>query len=252
MPWARRLARYHKARVTGVEHVPGGAALYVGNHNGGTMTPDTWIVGAALYDAHGMAGLPYGLGHEWAIRIRGAHEFLVKMGAVRAGHDNAHRLFEAGRKVLVYPGGDEDAFRSFNRRHEVVFGGRQGYVRLALSAGVPIVPVVACGAHSTWFVVSDGRWLARSLQLDRLMRVKAWPIALTIPWGLTVGFAPPYIPFPSRILIDILQPVLFDRSGPEAAADADYVTQCARQVESSMQTRLDALKHERRRLRERG
>ena len=249
--FGRLLGRYHRADVRGVERVPDGAALYVGNHNAGPMTPDTFIVGAALYQAHGMDALPYGLGHEWAIRIRGAHELFVPLGAVRASHDNAHRLFDAGKKVLVYPGGDLDSFRPVWRRHEVVFGGRKGYARLAIRAGVPIVPVVTCGAQTAWLVLSDGRWIARGLGLDTLLRVKAWPVTFTVPWGLVVGFPPPFIPFPTRILIELLDPIHFDRAGAEAADDDAYVAECAAHVESTMQRCLDRLKDERRALRRR-
>ncbi len=249
-PIAEWVRRYHKASVSGLEHVPDGPALYVANHNAGFWTPDTWIFTKAVYDRFGIDAVPYGLGHEFAIRLRGAHSLLVKLGAVRASHDNAQRLFEAGKKVLVYPGGDEDAWRPFSRRHEIVFGGRRGYIRLALRAGVPIVPVVSCGAHSTWVVMSDNKWLARLIGVDRSLRIKVWPTILSMPWGVTVGPPPPYLPFPSRILIEALEPIRFDRTGPEAAADDSWVAHCARRVESRMQTCLDRLSVERRRLRQ--
>jgi 1-acyl-sn-glycerol-3-phosphate acyltransferase len=135
--------------------------------------------------------------------------------------------------------------RPWRDRDKIRFAGRQGYVRLALSAGVPIVPVVAAGAQQTLVILSDGQRLARALGFDRLFRLKAWPIALALPWGLLI--APlPFIPWPSRILIEVLPPIRFDRSGPKAAADAGYVTECAAQVEQTMQACLTRLAAKRR------
>ena len=240
------LARYHRAQVTGVDRIPTGPGLYVGNHNAPPMTVDTWLFGAAVYEQRGIQDVPYGLGHEWMIRLRGGHEFVVRMGAVRACHDNAHRLFETGNKVMVYPGGDVDSCRPFRDRNRIVFDGRQGYIRLALRAGVPIIPVVSCGAQATWIVLSDMRWFAQLIGADQWLRVKAWPLALTFPWGISFGMPLPFIPLPSKILIEVMDPILFDRQGEEAAADDAYVAACAEQVETAMQDCLDRLVVERR------
>ncbi|MSP59639.1 MAG: glycerol acyltransferase [Myxococcales bacterium] len=235
------LIPWHRGEVRGVERVPSGAALFVGNHNGGLMTPDTFIFCRAIYRAHGLDGVPYGLGHEVPLSMPILNQLVVPLGAVRACDENARRLFDLGRKVLVYPGGDEDAMRPFRHRNRIVFGGRRGYIRTALRHSVPIIPVVAAGAHSTFIVLDDLRWLARWLGVDRRLRIKVWPAVLSFPWGLTVGPPPFYVPFPSKIRIEILDPIHFDRVGPEAAADAAYVAACAARVEAAMQQTLDRL-----------
>ncbi len=235
--------------VRGIERIPDGAALYVGNHNGGLLSADTFVWAAAAYRAHGIDAVPYGLGHEVGIQIPGLHQVLVPLGAVRASHDNGRRLFAEGRKVLVYPGGDLDSMRSFRDRHRIIFGPRRGYVRLAVRGGVPIVPVVAVGAHSTFVVFDDGRWLARALGLRRLFRLEVWPITFSLPWGFFVGVGPPYFPLPTRIFVEIMEPIQFDREGEEAASDAEYVEQCHTHVLSSMQATMDRLVAERRRAR---
>ncbi len=235
---------YHRATVRGLEHVPDGAALLVGNHNAATYSPDTFLLGAALHQSRGIDAVPYGLAHEVILGAPGFNQLLVPLGAVRAGHENARRLFAEGRKVLVYPGGELDAMRPFRHRNKLVFGGRRGYIRLALSAGVPIVPVVAAGAHSTFVVVDDLRWLAKWLRADRVLRTKVWPLTLSFPLGLTLGPLMPHLPFPSRIRIEVLEPIQFERTGAEAAADDDWVARCSDRVESVMQaslTRLAAL-----------
>lgn len=239
------LRPWFRAEVRGLERVPVGPALLTGNHNAGLMMPEAFLFAAAAYRAQGMRAVPYGLAHEVAIGLPGLHQFVVPLGAVRASPANALRLFARGEKVLVYPGGDYEAMRPYRDRDRIIFGGRRGYIRLALRAGVPVVPVVAAGAHATFLVLDDGRWLAKLLRADRLLRVNVWPITLCLPWGLVVGPGLLYLPWPTRILIEVLEPMRFDREGEQAAADDSYVKTCADAVEAAMQVALTRLARER-------
>jgi 1-acyl-sn-glycerol-3-phosphate acyltransferase len=243
---ARPLERYFRSQVRGLERIPPGAGLFVGNHSSAMLTPDSFIFGAALYRRFGIRECPFGLGHEIAIRLPIVHQIIMPLGAVRASHENAHRLFERGHKVLVYPGGDVDALRPFRDRNRVVFGGRRGYIRLALRERVPLIPVVSAGAHATLIILDDLRPLAERLWLTRLLRVKAWPLTLSVPWGLTVGPPIVYLPLPVRIWIEVLEPIRFERDGEGAAADEDYLAECATRVEATMQAALEQLDRERR------
>ena len=240
------LVHYHRAEVRGVARIPAGRALYVGNHNSYTYTPDSWLFGAAVYRQLGLDAVPYGLGHEIALEFLPINRFVCPLGAVRASHENGERLLWADKKVLVYPGGDFDALRPYRHRDRVVFGGRCGFVRLALRTGAPIVPVVAAGAHSTFIVIDDLRWLARAIRSDKWMRSKVWPLTFSVPWGFTLGLPPPWFPFPSKILIEVLEPIVFEGTGPADADDPAVYTACAEQVQSTMQAALTRLEAERR------
>ena len=246
--WHWPLKKYFRAEVRGVERIPQGAGLYVGNHSSVILTPDSFTFGTEVYRVHGIDAIPYGLGHEWAISLPVIHQLIVPLGAVRASHENAHRLFDKGRKVIVYPGGDVDAMRPYRHRNRIIWDGRSGFARLAIGAGVPIIPVVSAGSHATCMIIDDGRWLARWLRLDRLpIRTHVWPLVLSIPWGLTPFPPPVYLPLPTRILQEVLEPITFERSGPEAAADHEYVQRCADQVHGTMQQALTRLARERER-----
>ena len=242
------LWKWCRPEVRGLDNIPEGGALYVGNHSGGFMTPDSWIFGVSLLRERGIQDVPYALAHQVVIEAPGTNQILTAMGVVAASPENAHRVFEAGSKVLVYPGGDIDAFRPSRDRDRIIFGSRRGYVRLALQENVPIIPVVAAGSHEGWWVLSDGRWLSRILQTHRFLRTDVLPITLSVPWGLTVG-APPYLPLPMRIIVEVLKPIYFERSGPEAADDAEYVEACHHRVLDAMQLALDRLALERQTMR---
>lgn len=237
---------WFRAEVRGLERIEPGPALYVGNHNAGLMMPEALLLGAAVYRAHGIDSVPFGLAGDSVVSLPLLRELTVPLGAVRASPENARRLLSAGAKVLVYPGGDVEAMRPFRDRDRIVFGGRRGYIRTAVREGVPVIPVVTAGAHSTFVVLTDGQWIAELVGARRLLRIQVWPITLCLPWGIVIGPALVYLPWPSRILQEVLDPIHFDRHGEEAAADEAYVRACAEQVETTMQRALTRLAKERR------
>ncbi len=240
LPFVRVLRWYHRAEVRGVERIPPGPALFVGNHNGALYSADTFLWVCDIYERRGLEDVPYGLGHTLPLSLAPLHQLLVPLGAVRASHDNAHKLFALGRKVLVYPGGDEDAMRPWRLRNRVRFAGRHGFMRLALREGVPIIPVAATGAHATLMILHDFPRLARAFPLTRAARIKVLPVSLALPWGLMVGPGP-YLPWPSKIRVEILEPMHFERQGSDAAADEAYVRACAQRVESTIQGAMDRM-----------
>ena len=238
------LRAYFRPVVRGIERIPAGPALYVGNHNG-VCSWDSFTFFERVHEQRGLADLPYALGHDLSMLLPGFHQLFVPLGAVRASHDNARRVFARGSKLLVYPGSDFDAFRAYRDRNRVIFGPRRGYIRLALRERVPIVPVVSAGAHEVLYIADDGQWLARGLRLDRLVRAKAWPIAFSIPLGLTIGPPPFFVPWPTRFYQESLDPIAFEPTGPAAAEDAEHVERCHHRVLTTMQAALDRLAAER-------
>jgi 1-acyl-sn-glycerol-3-phosphate acyltransferase len=226
--------------VTGAENVPEGASLIVGSHNGGIMTPDMWILMLAGWRRFGPERPSYGLAHDQVMRVPVVARAVGLLGGVPARHDHASTLLERGAQVLVYPGGDVDTFRPWSERHKVKFGGRTGFVRLALRQQVPIVPVVSVGAHETFRVLTDGHRLAHALHLKELLRLEVLPVFLCLPWGIAIGPYELHAPLPSKIRIRVLPQIRFDLP-PAAADDAATVRALAERVRGTMQAALDDL-----------
>ncbi len=235
---------YFRADVRGLERIPRGAALFVGNHNAGLLAPEAFLLFGALRH-RALSDVPYALTGDLLVAVPALERAAAKLGLVRARPEVALRLLAGDAKVLVYPGGDVESMRPYADRDRIVFGGRRGYIRLALRAGVPSVPVVAAGAHSTFIVLSDGRRLLRALGVGSRLRLTTWPISLCLPWGVAIGPVQVHLPWPTRILEEVLPPIRFERTGEAAASDAEYVRACAEQVESTMQLALTRLAHER-------
>jgi 1-acyl-sn-glycerol-3-phosphate acyltransferase len=168
--------------------------------------------------------------------------YLRKYGTVAASPENAEKALSSGAALLVYPGGDYEVHRPTWESGRVDFGGRKGFIKLALSKDVPIVPVVSIGGQETALFLTRGERLARLLRLDKLFRLKVLPISLAVPWGLNVGDMFGHFPLPSKICIQVLDPIeLRKEFGRNPDLDEVY-----EEVTRRMQSALDSLAAERR------
>jgi 1-acyl-sn-glycerol-3-phosphate acyltransferase len=230
--WKHLLHRYFRAEVRGMDNLPEGPFVGVGNHSGAVLIPDT-LVWLSAYHSAGRSTPLLTLAHEAMFSLYPAPvaRWVARFGGIRADRALALAALEQGFAVQVYPGGDLDACRSFSRRHHIEFAGRKGYVALAQQADVPIVPVASVGAHSALIILDDGRWLARWLGMDRRWRVTVCPISLSVPWGLWVGPLPGYVPLPAKIEIEVLPAM-------DPAGDVDDVDA---RVRAALQTAVNAM-----------
>jgi 1-acyl-sn-glycerol-3-phosphate acyltransferase len=243
-PPFRALARvWFRPRYEGLENVPpSGAALLVGNHNGGLVPSDSFLTGMAIRDHFRPLGVDravYGLAHDLLFDDATLRRYAQRLGMLRAGHAGARKAFDRGALVLVYPGSDYDAFRAFADRDKVFLGGRVGFLQLALRARVPIVPVVSVGTHEQFVVLTRGDAIARRLRLHCWARTDVFPIALAVPWGIVPAFVP-YLPLPAQTTIAFGPPMTWN-VGPEAADDGEFVARAYEEVRATMQSMLDRL-----------
>lgn len=199
---------YFRAEVRGLERVPkSGPVLFVGNHSGGNMTPDTAVFLLAFNTHFGVERPLYALAHTLVTSWPILGAWLERWGTLTASPAAARRALEAGACVLVYPGGDVEVHRPFGARYRIDFDGRTGFIRLAREMRVPLVPVVSCGGHATYLPLTDGRRIAQALRLHRVLRLEVMPVSLALPWGLNIGDLLGHIPLPAKILVELLDPI---------------------------------------------
>jgi 1-acyl-sn-glycerol-3-phosphate acyltransferase len=233
---------WFRGEVRGLGNIPdSGPVLLVGNHSGGNMTPDTGVFTLAFSTYFGVERHFYQLAHNLVLSMPHL-SFLRKFGTVAASPENARKALESGAALLVYPGGDYEVHRPAWQRNRVDFGGRTGFIELALEQEIPVVPVVSIGGQETALFLSRGEGLARLLALDRLFRLKVLPISLALPWGLNIGDMLGHIPLPAKITIETLPAIdLRAEFGPDPDPDEIYD-----HLIRVMQATLDALAAERR------
>jgi 1-acyl-sn-glycerol-3-phosphate acyltransferase len=234
-------AAYFRPDVRGLENIPAGQpSLLVGNHSGGLLIADTFVFAEAFYEHFGADRRFHQLAHDAAAKspVLG---MIRRYGVVPASHDNARAAFKLGAPVLVYPGGDYETFRPSWHGDKIEFGGRQGFVKLALDENVPIVPVVAVGGQETALFLTRGERAAKLLRLDKLARIKVLPVSIGPPLGINLLDFPGRIPLPAKITIQVLPPVdLRRRYGSNVDVEAAY-----EQITTDMQAELSGLSEER-------
>ena len=230
---------WYAPEYEGLEHIPPGRALLVGTHNGGFIGPDLFSLMVGVWRALGTERPIYGLTHDIAFRIPIMARWLSKIGGVPARPALALQLLERDLGVIVFPGGVRDAYKPYADRHRVDFFGRMGFLRTAIRAGAPLVPIVSAGAHEAIYVINDGVRAAHALKLDTLLRVDVLPLHLCLPWGIALGTVP-YIPMPCKVKIKVLPPIDLGLP-PEAADDRTTLAGAYRHVTGVMQAGLDKL-----------
>jgi len=239
---------YFRSEVRDIDRVPDGGALMVGNHSGGLMAMDVPIIAVAFADTFGPDRPLYCLAHDMLF-TGVAGPFFRKFGFVPADRASAGEVLASGAVTIVFPGGDYDTFRPTLKANVIDFAGRTGYVRTALEAGVPIVPVVSIGGQEAQFHLTRGEWLGRLSPLRKVMRTDLLPLTFGFPFGLTPAGAG-NVPLPTKIVTQVLDPidpaamVAELGAGPDAAVDA--VAAVDEVVRSRMQEALDQLARERR------
>jgi 1-acyl-sn-glycerol-3-phosphate acyltransferase len=240
MEW---FGKYFATEVRGLENIPvDGPVLLVGNHSGGVLTPDTSAVFASWYRTFGLQRPLYGLALDAAFAIPGFNRLMRKIGQIPASPENAAAALSRRAGLLVYPGGDHEVFRPYRDRNKVDFGGRTGFIKLALKLGVPVVPVVSHGGHNTTMVLTRGEGLAKALQMAR-MRVNVYPVLLQFPWGISTA-ALVGLPMPAKITMEVLPPLRWSQIAPEEAEDPAILNQCYEEITGVMQATLDDLVRE--------
>jgi 1-acyl-sn-glycerol-3-phosphate acyltransferase len=237
---------YFRSDVRDIARVPEGGALMVGNHSGGLMAMDVPIIAVAFADTFGADRPLYCLAHDMLF-TGVAGPFFRKFGFVPADRASAREVLASGAVTIVFPGGDYDTFRPTLKANLIDFDGRTGYVRTALDAGVPIVPVVSIGGQEAQFHLTRGEWLGRMSPLRKVMRTDLLPLTFGFPFGLMPAGAG-NVPLPTKIVTQVLDPIdpaeILAGLGPDAAVDG--IAEVDEVVRSRMQAALDELARERR------
>lgn len=161
------------------------------------------------------------------------------MGVLPAAPDSMSTALAEGRDVIVWPGGEVDSLRPWSKRDEATLGGRTGFIKLAIRTGVPIVPVATVGGADAMPVLIRGDKLAKVLKLDKIARLKVFPIAISLPWIIAPA-ALPQIPLPAKIRTRFMPPVELDYD-PARCEDEAYVDAKYDEVRASIQSGMDAL-----------
>src|SRR4051812_28071129 len=242
--WNPTMDYWFRMEIEGWERIPPPPALLIGIHAGAPFVWDAWTVGLQWWRHFGGERPLHGTAHDALMAAPGVGWYFRKMGVIPAAPDSMATALAEGHDVAVWPGGEVDSLRPWTKRDQAILAGRKGFIRLAINTGVPIVPIATVGGPDSMPVLATGRRLAKAMQLDKIARLKMFPVALQAPWGLSPAMLPE-IPLPTKIRTEFQEPITVARD-PRKASDDAYLERKYREVESSIQRGMNALARRRR------
>lgn len=241
--WNLLVDYWFRMEIDGWENVPQSPVLLIGIHSGAPFVWDAWTVGLQWWRRFGQSRPLNGTAHDALMAIPGIGRYFRSMGVLPAAPDAIATALAEGRDVALWPGGEVDSLRPWRERDRANLAGRKGFVKMAIRAGVPIVPIATVGGADAMPVLIRGDGLARALRLDKVLRLKVFPLAVSLPWGIAPA-ALPQLPLPAKIRTRFMPAVELDHD-PDRAADDDYVDEKYREVQDSIQRGMNALARKR-------
>ncbi|KFE70629.1 lysophospholipid acyltransferase family protein [Hyalangium minutum] len=216
--------RYWRVSVQGADAIPSGGAILVANHSG-ALPYDGLVAALALLRERPDLREPRWLVEDQVFHAPVLGTLFNRLGAVRACPENAVRLLDEQRPVLVFPEGYQGLSKPFAQRYQLKRFGRGGFVKLALRTGAPIIPVSIVGSEETS------------------------PLLGRIPAGfLGVPYVPltSPMPLPARWTLRFGDPIGMEGLGPDAADDLAEVQRLTERTREAIMGMLQALLRERR------
>jgi 1-acyl-sn-glycerol-3-phosphate acyltransferase len=229
---------WFRVETEGIEHVPAaGGALIVSNHSG-ALPPDAPMIMQAIRHEHPNPRPLHMLGEHWFKGYPGVSMLTTKLGLVAAHPANAQRLLhDEGGLVLVFPEGQKGSRKLYWQRYRLRRFGRGGFVRTAMRAGVPIVPVAVLGAEEAMPI------FAHVPLLQRLTGLIYFPVNHAFPH---FGLAAALMYLPAKFKIRFLEPLDVSGYAPEDAEDLALVQEIGERVRGCIQLELDSMRSSRR------
>jgi 1-acyl-sn-glycerol-3-phosphate acyltransferase len=191
------------------------------------------LLKAAVAELHPQRRVLRPLTEDFAINLPFAGSWLNRYGCVRACPENAERLLRDGQLVGVFPEGSHGIGKLYRNRYRLQRFGRGGFVKLALRAQVPILPMALLGAEEANPV------LAR-IDLPRSLGIPYLPVTPTFPWLGPLGLWP----LPTRLFLKVGAPIHLGHH-PRDAEDRPLVARLAEDVRAQVQELLDGMIAER-------
>src|SRR5690242_14378946 len=190
--WNPLMDYWFRMEVEGWDRLPDPPALLVGIHSGAPFVWDAWTVGVQWWRRFGEDRPLHGTAHDALMAMPLLGAYFRRMGVLPAAPDSIASALAEGRDVAIWPGGEVDSLRPWTERDRATLAGRKGFLKMAIRAGVPIVPIATVGGGDAMPVLMRGDRLSELLRLDKLLRLKVFPIAISLPWGIAPAALPQF------------------------------------------------------------
>ncbi len=215
---------WFRAEVHDAQRVPDGRCLVIANHSG-QLPFDGAVIGTSLLINRDPPRMVRSMVEKFATAAPFFGTFCNRCGQVTGLPDNCRRLLEAEEAVLVFPEGARGISKPFRERYRMT-GFGQGFMRLALEAKAPIVPVAVVGAEEQTINLFDFKALAS------LLGMPALPITPLMPLLGPLAM----LPAPVKYRVYFGEPMHFDG---DANDDDTVVAAKVAEVKQAVQCLID-------------
>jgi 1-acyl-sn-glycerol-3-phosphate acyltransferase len=196
-----------RVETEGIENVPPGRVLLIGNHAGNTFAYDGVMLGMALYLEGRPPRIVRGMTEYYLPTIPWFNVLLHRMGSVVGTPENCVQLLERDEAIMAFPEGERGFVKPWSKRYQLQRFGL-GFLRLALETDTPIVPVGIVGGEEQSPGIANVPWIGR------LFGSPAFPITPLFPWFGLLGF----LPLPVKFRIHFGEPMRFEGDANEEDA----------------------------------
>jgi len=219
LPSALLYRYWFRVETHGLENVPAGRVLFIGNHAGNTFAFDAAMLAMAmLLDAEPPRAVR-GMAEYYLPTLPFFGTFMHRVGSVVGTPENCAQLLEAGEAIMVFPEGARGFVKTYDKRYQLQRFGL-GFMRLALGSETPIVPVGIVGSEE------QAPGLADLKGIGRLIGAPAFPITPLFPWLGLGGF----MPLPVKFRIRFGQPLHFEGDAHGEDSEIERQVETVRQA----------------------
>jgi len=198
-PFAWLYKNYFRVEAHGVERVPPGRVLLVGNHSG-QIPLDGAMVGVAMLLEADPPRIVRAMTEKWAASLPYVSTVFARSGQIVGTPENCRRLLVNGEAVMVFPEGVRGISKLWPQRYQLQDFGL-GFMRLALETDTPIVPVAIIGAEEQAPAVLNLK------SVGKLVGFPALPVTVT--------------PLPPKYRLYFGDPLTFSGSADEEDSELD-------------------------------
>jgi 1-acyl-sn-glycerol-3-phosphate acyltransferase len=194
---------WFRVEVHGIENLPSDRALVVANH-AGQLPFDALMLNTALVLEAEPPRIARSMAEYWISRLPFVSTAASRVGAMVGTPRNCVRMLENEECVVVFPEGTRGMNKPWRERYRLQRFGT-GFMRLALEARAPIVPVGIVGSEEQQF------GLANLERLAHVLHMPALPVTATFPLLGPLGL----LPLPVKYHIHFGDPMDFEGAANE-------------------------------------
>lgn len=219
---------YFRVKTYNINNIPKGRAIIASNHSGQLPFDGVAIGGALIFDLdppriarsmieHFVPKLPY------------VSYLFNRWGQITGTPENCLRLLRDEEIVLVFPEGTKGISKPFSHRYKIQ-GFGNGFMRLALETGSPIIPTAVIGAEEQAPAVNVA-------PIAKMLQMPAFPI---MPYPPFV----PVLPLPVKYRIHFGEPMYFEGDPDQDDTElSPLVNQVRRRIQSMVHMGLKKRNH---------